>query len=300
MSRVVQYAIVDGAIVTDLLDFLAELDPPHCCLYAEPLAQSMLSLAPYLIEATPDVLSWLESNTTPWGIFLYTSAMMKDVRHHLRKYLQILLPSEEKPVFFRFYDPRNIWDVCLVLTDWELHCFLGPIEKIASINQGMWREESFLDQRAPFPKVAQGKFKLFKISQSQLDMLNQLAQEKYIDGLVLQTLQTYSEKITYGIQNSEPSSPLHDRPSSGEQSPLPVTVADVVRKISSDCFHFCQENGIEDDRSIRGMLHLLIEKDVFWIEKLPLPILGALSNTTLPGYYRVERLLKQELGYIPR
>lgn len=37
----VKYAIVDGAVEEGLLDFLNEVNPPHCCLYAEPTLLSV-------------------------------------------------------------------------------------------------------------------------------------------------------------------------------------------------------------------------------------------------------------------
>lgn len=300
MSDARQYAIIDGAIEAGLLDFLSQHNPPHCCLYAEPLAQSLVALAPYLVEVTAEVANWLENKSTPWGIYLFTPAVMKDLRHHLRKYLQIIIPSEEKPVFFRFYDPRNIWDFCHVLTEWELHCFLGPIEKITVISDGTVHEESFLTERMPFPKMAQGKFKLFKINQSQLDALNQRAEEKYIDNLVQHALLTDSDKFAFALRDFRSINALYDNSTIEREQDLPLSTADAAKKIVSDCFYFCKARGIEDDRSIRGMLHLLTEKHVFWTEKLPVTWQESLNNTTLPGYYRVESLLKQELGYIPR
>ncbi|WP_264628387.1 DUF4123 domain-containing protein, partial [Candidatus Symbiopectobacterium sp. NZEC135] len=173
------YAVIDGSIEEELLDFLAEHDPPHCCLYAEPLQQELVPLAPYLVEVTHEVSTWLVSKTSPWGIYLYTRVSMKDLRHHLRKYLQVLLTSEEKPVFFRFYDPRNIWDLCHVLSEWELHCFLGPIEKMMTVYDGRIREEHFQPIRDQFPPTAKHRMKFLKISQPQLDLLNHYAEVKH-------------------------------------------------------------------------------------------------------------------------
>ncbi|KLV70061.1 hypothetical protein SK38_03718 [Citrobacter sp. MGH110] len=31
----VRYAIIDGAVAEDLMDFLSEHNPPHTCLYSE-------------------------------------------------------------------------------------------------------------------------------------------------------------------------------------------------------------------------------------------------------------------------
>ncbi|KFX03973.1 hypothetical protein KP22_14030 [Pectobacterium betavasculorum] len=298
MSEIVQYAVIDGSIEEGLLDFLAEHDPPHCCLYAEPLQQELISLAPYLVEVTHEVSSWLANKASPWGIYLFTSVNMKDLRHHLRKYLQVLLPSEDKPVFFRFYDPRNIWDLCRVLSEWELHCFMGPIEKMMTVHNDIIREENFQPVRAQFPLTAKSRMKLFRISQPQLDLLNQCAEAKYIEELTAKTVTQYAEKI----QHSVPHAPEWKMSQTDESYPGPRDEPErfTVKEAVSECYHFCKEKGIEDDRAIRGLLHLLIEKNRYSIKKLPARWQELLSNERVPGHYRVERLLKETLGYIPR
>ncbi|MBE5203352.1 DUF4123 domain-containing protein [Pectobacterium sp. FL60-S17] len=298
MSEIVQYAVIDGSIEEGLLDFLAEHDAPHCCLYAEPLQQELIPLAPYLVEVTQEVSSWLVNKTSPWGIYLFTSVSMKDLRQHLRKYLQVLLPSEDKPVFFRFYDPRNIWDLCHVLSEWELHCFMGPIEKMMTVHSAIIREEHFQPVRAQFPPTAKSRMKLFRISQPQLDLLNHYAEMKYIGGLTTKTITQYAEKIQYVVPHTPEwkMSQTEDIYNGLKDSPERLTVNESV----SECYHFCKAKGIEDDRAIRGLLHLLIEKEMYSLKKIPPLWLDLLSNENFPGHYRVERLLKDTLGYIPR
>ncbi|MEE3652493.1 MULTISPECIES: DUF4123 domain-containing protein [unclassified Brenneria] len=299
MSGSVQYAVIDGAVEEGLLDFLAEHNPPHCCLYAEPLQHELAPLAPYLVEVTSEVSSWLINKTTPWGIYLFTSAVMKDLRHHLRKYLQIIIPSEEKPVFFRFYDPRNIWGFCQVLTAWELHCFMGPIEKMVTAYDGIIWEEHFQSVREPFPKIVQNRMKLFKINQFQLNAINQCAEERYIDGLISQIRSQYAE-IIQPVLTDERQWKINQEhyfyKESSDNNPADFSAESIVK----DCYYFCKMKGIEDDRSIRGLLHLLIEKNIYSFKKIPELWRKTLSNESLPGYFRVECLLKETLGYIPR
>lgn len=298
MSEMVRYAVIDGAIEERLLDFLTEQDAPHCCLYAEPLQQEFIPLAPYLVEVTHEVSSWLGTKTSPWGIYLATSARMKDLRQHLRKYLQVILPSEEKPVFFRFYDPRNIWNLCHVLSEWELHCFMGPIEKIMTVHNGISHEENFHSIRAQFPPTAKSRAKLFKINQSQLDLLNQYAEGIYLAELTTKIVTEYAEKIHYTVPHV-PEWRAHRSENiypESEDTPVRLMVTETV----SDCYYFCKEKGIEDDRAIRGLLHLLVKENRYSVKKMPAPWLDLLSNEDLPGHYRVERLLKSTLGYIPR
>ncbi|RLM17981.1 hypothetical protein BIY29_18785 [Brenneria alni] len=299
MSGTVQYAVIDGAVEEELLDFLSEHNPPHCCLYAEPLQPELALVAPYLVEVTKEAALWLSGKTTPWGIYLFTSAMMKDLRHHLRRYLQVIIPTEEKPVFFRFYDPRNIWDFCHVLSEWQLHCFMGPIDKIATTFGGVSREEYFQAIRAPFPKTAKNRMKLFKINQFQFDALNQCAEVRYIEGLIYQIRAQYAEMIPPVLTDERQWQ--RDQERYLYKEPPENNSADFsAESIARDCYYFCKMNGIEDDRSIRGMLHLLIEKKIYSLMQLPVPWRDMLSDESLPGYFRVESLLKKELGYIPR
>ncbi|MEX6397558.1 DUF4123 domain-containing protein [Providencia hangzhouensis] len=88
-----------------------EHEPPASCLYSEPIQPEIVSLAPYLVEVTEEVQRWLSTRETPWEIYVYTHATMRELRQHLRKYLMVMIPGQEKPVFWRFYDPRNVWDV---------------------------------------------------------------------------------------------------------------------------------------------------------------------------------------------
>ncbi|ENU1225939.1 MULTISPECIES: DUF4123 domain-containing protein [Providencia] len=81
------YAIIDAASEPDVFNLLAEHEPPASCLYSEPIQPEIVSLAPYLVEVTEEVQRWLNTRETPWGIYVYTHATMRELRQHLRKYL---------------------------------------------------------------------------------------------------------------------------------------------------------------------------------------------------------------------
>ncbi|NYY79314.1 hypothetical protein DMI66_20500 [Escherichia coli] len=57
---------------------------------------------PYLVEVVPEVEAWLSVKASPWGIYLTTYSTMNVLRQHLRRYLQVLIPDETKPVLLRF------------------------------------------------------------------------------------------------------------------------------------------------------------------------------------------------------
>ncbi|AYM91222.1 DUF4123 domain-containing protein [Serratia sp. 3ACOL1] len=89
------YAIIDGALEADLQLMLERYNPPHCCLYAEPVQPELLELAPWLVMVDQQVEAWLGTRETPWGIYIYSKANIKSLRQHLRKYLHVLLPDQE-------------------------------------------------------------------------------------------------------------------------------------------------------------------------------------------------------------
>lgn len=159
MAHDLKYALVDAAAEPELLNLLEELDPPVACLYAEPLPDELLALAPYLIQLTPEVEQWLQERSSHWGIFLTSDADLRRLTQHLRKYLQVLIPGQEKPVFLRFYDPRNIWLFLSALSDWELHTFLGPVQLIATGGNDSYREDDFRVRREVFPRGSRSRKK---------------------------------------------------------------------------------------------------------------------------------------------
>lgn len=172
MSNEKLYAIIDGASEDGLMPMLAELDPPAACLYAPPVQPDLVDIAPYVVLVDDDVKEWLDAREKPWGIYISTDADLKNIRSHLRKYLYVLLPDSEKPVFFRFYDPRNIWLLTSALTDWELHSFMGPVEKISTNFEGNERVETFAERRAEFPKDAVSNQLPLKLTEEQVEIMN--------------------------------------------------------------------------------------------------------------------------------
>lgn len=89
----VKYAIVDGAVEEGLLDFLNEVNPPHCCLYAEPIQPDLVALAPYLVEVVPEVEAWLRDKASPWGIYLTSESSMRELQQHFRRYSGLGSPN---------------------------------------------------------------------------------------------------------------------------------------------------------------------------------------------------------------
>ncbi|MBD1227618.1 DUF4123 domain-containing protein [Xenorhabdus griffiniae] len=260
------YAIIDGAAEPDLFLALERYDPPSTCLYGEPLQPELVNIVPYLVQVTEEVKIWLECRKSPWGIFVHSAADMKTVRQHLRKYLQVLLPQQEKPVFFRFYDPRNIWDFLGVLSDWEVHCFLGPITRITTRYLEEERTDNFVKIRKPFPDNAKGKYKIFKISEEQYELIEIKKKEQYLQKLDSILLSELAElRISISINNSLP--------------------------FLAFFYDYLMSEKITDTRSIEGILKKVIREDNFDIDNFDKSILTNLTDDGTPGWYRANQFI---------
>lgn len=264
----VRYAIIDGAVAEDLMGFLSEHNPPHACLYSEPLQPELVGLAPYLLEVTPEVEKWLQWNTSPWGIYLTAKATMRVLRQHLRKYLQVLLPNETKPVIFRFYDPRNIWDFLSVLSDWEKHLFLGDIIRIETVYR-LQQDMSFTNLHERYPAKQTIKPKLMSISKEQYSLLEVIFERRYVRELA-ETVRSVSTSVNN----------------------VSVTWAGRL-------FNYLRNLGITDRRSIDEIAKLFTREHIFNLGNIPLDYEKNFEGTKHPGHYRAEQLLLSVNGVIP-
>lgn len=274
----VQYAIVDGAVEEDLLDFLQQNNPPHCCLFPPPVQSDLAAILPYLLEVTPKVASWLDTKETPWGIYFYSYNKIHLLVQHFRRYLWASIPEQSKPVLFRFYDPRNIWALVNVMTPFELYKFIEPVSKIITQYPEERREEDFFKLRQSGKRNITGKNNAILIfTQRQYDLLNRQAQKNYIKILELYIHNYYIKK-----------------------SSLPPEKLDQICHCAENYFYFCQSLNITDDRSIRGLIYLLLENEIYNNADIPDEWINILNNNETAIHRQVESLLLQELGFIPQ
>lgn len=304
------YAIIDGALEADLQLMLERYNPPHCCLYAEPVQPELLELAPWLVMVDQQVEAWLGTRETPWGIYIYSKANIKSLRQHLRKYLHVLIPDQEKPVYFRFYDPRNIWDFLQILSDWDVHTFLGPITKVRTLYKAVEREDDFSAIREPFPNDAKSGRKMLKITEAQYGEINAFAEKRYINVLA-SDVEAYwlsgqediaedeDDDIFKRIHNGTYFDIIDENPTIFTSKNTACDEKRDAYSFATKCFYFCKENTITDDHSIRAMVHLLLKKNISTIDMMPDAWKNKLTENQAPGYYRVESLMLRELGEIP-
>ncbi|AIQ99836.1 hypothetical protein LG71_07990 [Pluralibacter gergoviae] len=269
MRDITRWAIIDAAAEPDTLTMLEQLDPPHVSLYAAPVSEEIGRLAPHLVEFNAEVDTWLRERETPWGLMLESRVEMRALRKHLRKYLHALIPGEEKPVFFRFYDPRNIWDLLSILSPWERHSFLGPIEAIATYWQGELRQENFSALREQFHSGSTSRRKVMKISQSQMDALALIFERRYVETLIAKMAACHTGGITASIPDAE------------------------------EIFRWLKSQGIKDDRSVRGLFFLFHQRGYLTLASIPAAFKAVLSAQGEPGVFKAESLLIQALGSVP-
>lgn len=273
MSEITRWAIIDAAAEPDTLTMLEQFDPPHASLYADPVDDSLARLAPYLVQINVQVSQWLKSRETPWGMMLESTADMKTLRQHLRKYLHVQIPGEEKPVFFRFYDPRNIWALLSVISPWEQHSFLGPVIAVATHWQGELKQENFAALREQFSAGSASRRKVMQISPEQMEALTAIFEQRYIDTLVARIDGWNRDTGRTDIRTSP--------------------------QIVGDTFRWLKAQDITDDRSVRGLFFLFHQRECLTLDTLPSRFRVVLSAEGEPGAFKAETLLIQELGNVP-
>jgi Domain of unknown function (DUF4123) len=126
------FAVLDGASIPDLLDQLYEQQPEHVCLYRGELEPDMAEVAPYLVKLDPDsdFTDWLFEKGwgQHWGIFALSNESLSAMRNHFRTFLIVYTP-ENKPVNFRYYDPRVMRLYLPTCNAKELATVFGPVEE---------------------------------------------------------------------------------------------------------------------------------------------------------------------------
>lgn len=261
------YAIIDAASEPDVFTLLEEFDPPASCLYSEPIQSEIAELAPYLVEATPGVREWLSQRDTPWGIYVYTQATMRALRQHLRKYLMVMIPGQDKPVFWRYYDPRNVWDFLEVLTDWERFCFLGSISKIET-TVCLINKISFSVLQKKYPTQHRMTNKIFKFSGEQLEQIKVITKRKYIlklKGIIIEEMIKKHLDYAFNKEDAE------------------LTAGSILS--------YLIEQGINDERNIEAIIRKLCYSSEFRLAMNNLDLLAVLHSDGTPGWHRANKYL---------
>lgn len=125
------FALLDGASIPSLLENLYEQQPEYVCLYRGELTSDMAEVAPYLVKLEPDTdfTEWMLEKGwgNHWGVFAFSRESLSALRRHFRKFL-IVYDPENKPIYFRYYDPRVLRTYLPTCSPQDLDTVFGPVE----------------------------------------------------------------------------------------------------------------------------------------------------------------------------
>ena len=125
------YAVLDGAANPDLIDHLYDGErPAFACLYRGELEPDMAECAPYLVrlEQGSPFTQWLIDHCLGkhWGILALSRASLPELLLHFRKH-SMIYDLDNRPLLFRYYDPRVLRDYLPECDREELQEFFGPV-----------------------------------------------------------------------------------------------------------------------------------------------------------------------------
>lgn len=126
------WAVIDGVNCREVMARVSESEVQSACLYASADADTR-AMAPWLVRLEPDseLVTWLQGlpQDQHWGILLQSTATLKQLRTHLRKFTMLWTPANDQaPVYFRFYDPRVALDMSQALAKWKLTALMAPMD----------------------------------------------------------------------------------------------------------------------------------------------------------------------------
>ncbi|MBI3776137.1 MAG: DUF4123 domain-containing protein [Gammaproteobacteria bacterium] len=101
------------------------------CLYRGEIPDDLAQVAPYLValNRSDEFTAWIVQQGwgNAWGIFARVDSMinMTEVRKHFRTFLKVEFP-DGKSRYFRYYDPRVLFDYLPTCNRDELSKLFGP------------------------------------------------------------------------------------------------------------------------------------------------------------------------------
>lgn len=125
------FAILDGAMIPDLVAALEAGNQEYFCLYRGALEPEMAAVAPYLASLHRDApfTGWVLSNV--WGrrrgMFGGSAEGVPELRKHFRR-LAMVSDQEGKLYYFRFYDPAVLRNYLPRVSAKEAADFFGPAQ----------------------------------------------------------------------------------------------------------------------------------------------------------------------------
>ncbi len=134
------YAVLDGASNPALLGHLYGDQPEFACLYRGELKPDIAECAPYLVRLGQDTpfAQWIMGNCLGkhWGIFALSRADLRELRQHFRKFNMVYDPDSNRPLLFRYYDPRVLRVFLPTCDAKQMAEFFGPVDAFFAEAEG--------------------------------------------------------------------------------------------------------------------------------------------------------------------
>lgn len=117
--------------MSENIDKAKELCSKFFSLYRGDKENQLASVAPYVFDADEcvELQDWFfkEGWSNSWGVIIYTTQDLKQIRKHLRRFLMVMT-EEKKELYFRFYDPRVLRVFLPTCDAKQLREFFGPVD----------------------------------------------------------------------------------------------------------------------------------------------------------------------------
>ena len=137
MQGLVRFAVVDLASAEALAATIGALQPPQAeTLLSREMPAKLLQVGPWLVDLNrcPQVAAALAElgKTVPWGYYVHSDVDLLSLRRGLRRFNLVTMPGFERPVLFRYWDPRVLRDFIAVATPAQRRQFMEWIARIES------------------------------------------------------------------------------------------------------------------------------------------------------------------------
>lgn len=124
------FAVLDGASTPNLTAIFSEHRVLNVCLLPGEIDPELAQTAPYLAQfqarSAFTELFLIRGLGSHWGILGTSSADLRTLRMHFRKFLTVWDP-DGKPLYFRYYDPRVLRLYLPTCNGEELRILFGPV-----------------------------------------------------------------------------------------------------------------------------------------------------------------------------
>jgi hypothetical protein len=190
----VLFAILDAGRSDRIRGLLAEAVDEYRSLYDGVEANSMATIAPYLVQIQKGSAllrrlveeGWGDS----WGVYFASGASFRDIRAHLQRLLTAKLKEDQRIFQFRYYDPRVLRVFLPTCTARQMGDVYGEIERFVCEDEG----GAVLTFSRASPPVARGGVML-TLGKPQIDAIKESVERAYARDVARYMRAEHSESV---------------------------------------------------------------------------------------------------------